>query len=260
MTKWIFTLTLASVLSWTALTSGAVLLQQEAGVFAFEAEDYSSLTGSGWSVITTSGGTQTIPTGSNVVGDALYTHGGGSPSSFATYDLQFTSDGTYYVFTKYSMYDRSNSTPPPSYGNEDSFYLPRDLGIAAATGAGQDNDWYAQHLPSQGHLPAASETPNPNEGQYFYWDMGQFSGDSTAALTFTVTGASVENPLDVTFTIGNREGGVAIDRFVLSTTNYNASINGGNSATLDGIASVPEPSRSLFILLALVALALRRRR
>jgi hypothetical protein len=158
------------------------------------------------------------------------------------------------------MYDRSNPTPPATYGNEDSFYLPRDLGIAAATGAGQDNDWYAQHLPSQGHLPSASATPNPNEGQYFYWDQGQYSGSSTAALTFTVSGASVENPLAVTFTIGNREGGVAIDRFVLSTTNYNSSITAGNSATLDGIASVPEPSRALLLMMALVGVVGMRRR
>lgn len=259
MTKWFLSSMFPLLLAVAPLASGAVLLQQQADVFAFEAESYSSLTGSGWSVISTSGGTQTIPSDSNVTGTALYTHGGGSPGAFATYDLQFTSDGTYYIFTKYSMYDRTNATPPPSYGNEDSFYLPRALGIAAATGAGENNDWYAQHLAPQGHLPSASTTPNPNEGKYFYWDLGQYSGSSTAPLTFTISGASVENPLAVTFTIGNREGGVAIDRFVFSKTNY--SISGGNSATLDGIASVPEPSRALLLTMAVLgAVGMRRRR
>lgn len=232
---------------------GAVLLQQTAGVLAFEAEDYTTLTGSNWSTITTTTGLKTIPDGSNAVGNAVYAHNGGTPNSFVTYNLAFTSDGTYYVFTKYSMYDRAASTPP-GYGNEDSFYLPRVFGLAAATGAGADTDWFTQGLSSQGHLPADSATPNPNEGKFFYWDQGQFSGSSTAPLTFTITGASVNNPVAVTFTIGNREAGVAIDRFVFST------IASGNSTVLDGIASVPEPSRLGFCLLACLGLISRRRR
>lgn len=238
---------------------GATLLQQEAGTFAFEAEDYSTLTGSNWSTISTTAGQKLIPDGSNAVGDAIYANNGGSPTSFVTYDLQFIADGTYYIYTKYSMYDRSTSDPP-SYGNEDSFFIARDFGIAAALGGGADTDWFAQHVPSQGHLPSDSPTPNPNEGLYFYWDEGQLSGTSTSPLTFVVSGASEETPLSVTFTIGNREGGLALDRFVFSTTRLNSDISGGNSTILDGIASAPEPSRGMFLLLALVGLIARRTR
>lgn len=236
----------------------AVLLQQTPGVLAFEAEAYTTATGT-WSTITTTGGQQTLPAGTNAVGSAIYTSSGGSPSSYVTYNLSFTSDGTYYLFTKYSMYDRVSSTPP-GYGNEDSFYLPRLFNQAAALGGGADTDWYTQALPSLGHLPADSPTPNPNEGKFFYWDQGQLSGSSTAPLTYTITGASEANPVTVTFTIGNRETGVAIDRFVFSTTNYNSSISSGNSTVLDGIASVPEPSRAMLLLMGCVALMRRRRK
>ncbi len=239
--------------------AGVTLMQQEAGSFAFEAENYTTLTGTNWSTITTTSGLKTIPNGSNVVGDALYTHNSGSPNAFATYDLQFIADGTYYIYTKYSMYDRSTTTPA-SYGNEDSFYLPAEFNLPAAVGGGADVDWYTQALASLGHQPSYGTAPNPNEGMYFYWDEGQLSGSSTSPLTFVVSGASAENPLSYTFTIGNRESGVAIDRFVLSTTRLNSSITGGNSTTLDGIASVPEPSRTFLSLLALSAMGLRRRR
>lgn len=238
------------------LAQAATLIQQQAGVFAFEAEDYSSLTGSNWSLITTTSGLKTLPDGSNANGSALYAHNGGNPNSFATYDLQFTSSGTYYIYTKYSMYDRATSVPP-SYGNEDSFYLPRDFSIAAAVGGGADVDWFSQHIPSNGNSP----DNNPNEGMFFYWDEGQLSGTSTAPLTFTITGASEATPVNVTFTVGNREGGVALDRFIFSTTRLNSSITSGNSTTLDGIASVPEPSRAVLLLAGgMMALLGRRRR
>jgi hypothetical protein len=252
---------LGSIASFLFISSSfaATLIQSQAGTFAFEAEDYSVLTGSQWSLITTTDGLKTIPEGSNVVGDALYTHNGGSPNSFATYDLQFIADGTYYLYTRYSMYDRTTPTQN-SYGNEDSFYLPRDFGLAADVGEGAEKDWYMQGLSTQGHFPSNTATPNPNEGMYFYWDEANITGTPSSLLTFKISGASVDNPQSVTFTIGNRESGVALDRFVFSTTRLSSSISGGNSSTLDGIASVPEPSRSVLMLAALGACILRRRR
>ncbi|WP_138086970.1 hypothetical protein [Phragmitibacter flavus] len=256
---WILTLVWGAV--QMPSVHAVVLVQQTSGQFAFEAESYTTLTGTGWERITTTTGTKTLPGGSNAVGDALYSRNGGSPSSFATYSLQFIADGTYYVYSRYSMYDIVSGAPsPPGYGNEDSFHIARDLGLAPAIGGGADVDWYAQHLSPQGHLPADSPTPNPNDGRFFYWDEAQLSGTSTNPLTFTITGASATTPVDVTFSIGNREGGVTLDRFVFSTTRLNTSISAGNSATLDGIASVPEPSRAVFSMVALVlAVGIRRR-
>lgn len=243
------------IFSGAHLAQAATLIQQQADVFAFEAEDYSSLTGSHWSVITTTTGLKTLPDGSNVTGNALYAHNGGSPSSFATYDLQFTANGTYYLYTKYSMYDRAASDPP-SYGNEDSFYLPRDFSLAAALGGGVDVDWYSQHLSPNGTTP----NNNPNEGMFFFWDEAQLSGSSTSPLTFTITGASESTPVNVSFTIGNREGGLALDRFIFSTTRLNSSITAGNSTTLDGIASVPEPGRGMLMMVGFVLAFMSRRR
>lgn len=243
----------------TPLSYAATLLQQEAGTFAFEAEDYSVTNNGNWSTISTTSGVQTLPDGSNAIGDAIYNSGGGAITAFVSYDLQFTTDGTYYLYTRYSMYDRTVNDAA-SYGNEDSFYVARDFSIAAAAGAGADNDWYTQALSNQGHRPANNVSPNPNEGEFFYWDEAQFSGSSTAVLTYIVSGASEENPLDVTFTIANREAGVAIDRFVFSTTRLNGTISSGNSAALDGIASVPEPSRALITFLGLGLLLTWRRR
>jgi hypothetical protein len=235
----------------------ATLIQQNAGSFAFEAEDYSTLTGSNWSTISTTTGIQTLPNGTDAVGDAIFTRGG-NLNSFATYDLQFTQDGTYYLYTRYSMYDLVVNDAA-SYGNEDSFFLARDFGIAAAAGAGADNDWLNQGLSNHGHRPANHANPNPNEGKFFYWDEATLSGSSTEILTYIVSGASEDNPLNLSFTISNRETGVAIDRFVFSTTRLNGSISGGRSATLDGIASVPEPSRAVLCLFGLGLLLTRRR-
>lgn len=238
----------------TPLSFAATLLQQEAGTFAFEAEAYTATNNANWSTISTTTGVVTLPDGSNAVGDAIYNSGGGGLSSFVTYDLQFTHDGTYYLYTRYSMYDRVVNDAA-SYGNEDSFYLPRDLSVTATSGGEVDDDWYNQVLSSQGHRPANHADPNPNEGMFFYWDELALSGVSTPH-TYIISGASEENPLDVTFTISNREGGVALDRFVFSTTR----LNGGTNSTLDGIASVPEPSRALLSFTALGFLLIRRRR
>lgn len=231
---------------------GATLLQQEAGVLAFEAENYTSLTGNNWSVITTDSGIKTLPQGTNAVGSALYNNAGGNLNSYATYELQFTHDGEYFLYTRYSMYDRTN---PESYGNEDSFFLPRAFNQPAAPGAGADTDWYVQTLSGRGHNP----TTNPNEGLYFYWDQAQIGANSSDPVhSYTISGASVENPVTVTFTVATREQGVTLDRFIFSTSQY--SMSTGQNAALDAIASVPEPSRALLILVTLGALSMRRRR
>lgn len=240
----------------TVHASGATFLQQEAGVLAFEAENYSSLTGSNWSVITTDSGLKTLPEGTNAVGDALYNHSGGNLNSYATYELQFTHDGEYFLYTRYSMYDRTTpANGSASYGNEDSFFLPESFNQDAVPGVPSGTGWYVQTLSSRGYNPES----NPNEGMYFLWDQAQKgAGSSDPVHSYVISGASAENPVTVTFTISNRENGVALDRFVFSTSQYSTST--GLNSSLDAIASVPEPSRALLTCLALGAVFIRRRR
>lgn len=47
--------------------------------------------------------------------------GGGNHTDVATWEMQFTTPGTYYLYSHFTMYNRDNNT---NYGNEDSIFLP----------------------------------------------------------------------------------------------------------------------------------------
>lgn len=162
-----FTLISLLCLLAAGLSHGAVLVQQNTGNLAFEAEHYDSLSGTGWKTITSSSGVKLLPSGSNAVGGALYGDSG-TLQSFATYNLQFTSDGTYYLYLRYSMYDITNPNDgtAPSYGNEDSFLVAGTFNQNIGTGS-ENVQWFAQHLNAQGRTPPSHANPNPNEGMYF---------------------------------------------------------------------------------------------
>jgi hypothetical protein len=221
----------------------AVLQQMTSGVLAFEAEDFSSLTtgatGSAYSVITTSSGAKNLPAGTEAVGSGLFaSRVGASEDGFVTYQLSFTSNGTYYLYTRYSFFEVSGNN---EYYQEDSYYSPTAFGQAANTSGTWNNE----------SLSVLDYTPNgnPNEGRYFLWDQG--------TSTYTVTGASVDNPFTTTFTVRMREGGVVFDRFVFTTTFQ--TLTAGRSDVLDGIASVPEPARAMLIVLGGMMMVIRRR-
>lgn len=235
-----------------ALLNGATLVQQNPGNLAFEAEAYHTLTGTGWTNISLSSGVKTLPAGSNVIGTAIYANGTGL-SSFANYQMQFTSNGTYYVYARYSMYEITDTV---SYGNEDSFFLPKALNQATSALGGEHVDWYANHVASNGHAP----TVNANEGSKFYWKQGVDSAPSgtPVALVYTITGASEANPVTVTFSVAPRERGFVLDRFVFTTTPV--TLTGGDSAVLNAIASVPEPSRIILLMAGVLGLMAVRRR
>ncbi|TLD70673.1 PEP-CTERM sorting domain-containing protein [Phragmitibacter flavus] len=224
--------------------NAAVLQQQMAGVLAFEAESFSTLingpTGSNFSIITTTSGVKPLPANTNAVGAAIYANrSGGAEDAFATYQLAFTSNGTYNLYARYSFYEVSTNT---DYGQEDSYYSPTAFGQAATT----TGSWSAEFLSFGGYHP----TNNPNEGAFFLWDAG--------LSTYVITGASEADPVMVTFTIRMREGGTALDRFVLTTTPQ--TIANGLSSTLDAMVSVPEPGRAVMVMLGALGLVLVRRR
>lgn len=231
------------------ISSGAVLVQQNASYLAFEAEDYDSLTPStgGWTVVTTTTGPKLLPSDTAAVGGAaLYSQAG--DSSYATYRLQFTSNGTYYLYSRFSFFNRNGDT---SYGNEDSFNLPDVFGQGATAANGEV--WHEQHTGGT----------FPNEGKTFFWDeANKMKTDGANRVpdgvhTYTITGASEATPVEVTFTIRGREAGMTLDRFIFTTTQYNPSTQ---NAILNDFASVPEPSRALLIAMALTMTIMRRKR
>lgn len=222
-----------------------LLLQENPTSLAFEAEDYTTLSSSSYQVITQSSGSNVLPAGTNAAGSALYIHSGAG-NTYATYNLSFTADGIYYLYGRYSMYDR---TDPSSYGNEDSYYTPPAFNLTADSNDITDT----QHLNLQG----ANPTTNPNEGLYFYWDEANTEGTSTPR-TFTIAGASTLAPVAVTFSIRSRENGVALDRFAFITTRQ--TITAGDSVTLNSLASAPEPSGVLLLGSGMMVIFGRRRR
>jgi hypothetical protein len=243
----------ASLLVSAGGLRGAVLLQQQAGYLAFEAEDYSVLTSAAYEVITTTSGTVTLPANTNAQGGALYNHN--APTAYATYNLAFTTDGTYYLYSRYSMFNRTVSTPTDSYGNEDSFYTASAFNLATNTTL---SSWDTQHLNTAGYSPATT----PNEGQFFFWDEANASDVAGLpvpdARTFIIDGASEATPVEVTFSVRIREPGVALDRFAFVDSEQ--TLTGSNSTYLNGLQSAPEPSRALMLLAGLWAVAWRRRR
>lgn len=222
----------------------AVLYQQTAGVLAFEAESDVVLTpgptGSNFSVITSSSGVKVLPVGSNAVGGAIYAHRvATAENGYATYQLAFTSDGTYHLYARYSFFEVSTNT---GYGNEDSYYSPTSWGQAPT----MEGAWNNESLGTYDYHPLTK----PNEGMVFLWDKG--------ASTYVISGASEASPVVVDFTVRVREGGVALDRFVFTTTTY--ALTSNQSAALDEIVSVPEPGKAVLGLLGLLGICVRRRR
>lgn len=245
-------LLLAGSLGSSANLCGAVLVQQQAGVFAFEAEHYDSLTPSSgastWSLITTTSGIKPLPSNTNAKGTGAMILPQSSSSSFITYRLQFTHDGVYNLYTRYAVFDMNADG---GYGNEDSIFIPDAFDQSAST----SGIWHEQFL---------STTYN-KEGVNFTWDLGNgMTGPSDARVstglpqTYTITGASVENPVEVTFTVRGRENGTALDQFIFTTSTY-ALVNDTN-ATLNAIQSVPEPTKALLCLVGFGSVFLCRRK
>lgn len=192
-------------------------------VFAFEAEDFLSLTEnavgeSTWTV------SNTVPGSSG--GEALYASeepsngDGGSVGgqNFVTYDMKFTEPGTYTWFTHMVSVDGGdgNSTPDGDAGNDDSFWAPSDNMDASNTdpgalgsrienfGSGRINaegtnsdplayDWYRN-----GHV-----APHPND------EFGQIE----------VTQSDVDAGTVFSFKVGTREGGMTLDKFAFVAIN-----------------------------------------
>jgi hypothetical protein len=165
----------------------------------------------------------------------------GSTNNYATYNLQFATAGTYYLYTtEWRALDVGGAAPG---GAENSFWIPNAFGVSPDS----PNRFKALSNAGQG-LPSTYDTYA--EANALSW--GKEAQDLTT-LSFTVTAEQVGTPLQ--FTIGTREYGMIVSEFVFTT---NASMS-----RADYQAMVPEPGALTLLtsaLLGLLAYAWRKRR
>jgi len=157
----------------------------------------------------------------------------------ATYYVQFSRPGTYYLYMRFSMFENGGNFA--HYLNEDSFFLPPDFGkdpqndwpIPQPTPSGQSGGYVEGCCGSAGYLffPSVGDPTrvsfqsdtNLFEGNNFVWNdliSSQFMpptvGEAGVPFKYEITPDKVGHPLS--FTIGYREGGTTIDMFLFSTS------------------------------------------
>ena len=155
-----------------------------------------------------------------------------------TYQVQFATPGTYYLYMRFTMFDNAGGNG--NYLSEDSFFLPPDFDKDPQTDwpltdpANGRNGGYCEgccnaagflHIPEVGGGGVrVAHTTDTNEWEgIFHWNdllSSQFltsgvSGEPGVRYKYEVTPGMVGRPLN--FTISYREGGSAIDLFLFST-------------------------------------------
>ena len=154
-----------------------------------------------------------------------------------TYQVQFATPGTYYLYMRFTMFENGGNTN--HYLNEDSFFLPPDfdkdpqtdwplVGPNGQTGGHCEGCCstagflYIPEVGNGGVRVNHSADPAEWEGKFHWNDLlsSQFltsgvSGEPSVRFKYEVTAAKVGHPLN--FTVGYREGGVTIDLFLFST-------------------------------------------
>jgi hypothetical protein len=165
----------------------------------------------------------------------------GSTNNYATYDLQFATAGTYYLYTtEWRALDVGGAAPS---GAENSFWIPNGFGVSPDN----PNRFKALSNAGQGNPTTYDTYADANA---LSW--GKEAQDLTT-LSFTVTAQQVNTPLQ--FTIGTREYGMIVSEFVFST---NASLSRSDYQAL----IAPEPGALTLLtsaLLGLLAYAWRKR-
>jgi len=181
----------------------------------------------------------------------------------ATYQVQFATPGTYYLYMRFTMFENGGNTN--HYLNEDSFFLPPDFDKDPQTdwplvGPNGQTGGYCEgccstagflYIPEKGGGGVRvnhSADPAEWEGIFRWNDLlsSQFltsgtSGEPSVRFKYEVTPGMVGHPLS--FTIGYREGGVTIDLFLFSThTNL---MDQYTQADLDNLFILPKLAISL---------------
>jgi hypothetical protein len=153
-----------------------------------------------------------------------------------TYQVQFATPGTYYLYMRFTMFE---STGNETYLNEDSFFVPPDFDkdpqtewpLSDETG---QNGGYTEGCCDGGYLSIredgvpVSHSEGTEEGRAFWegnfhWNelsSSQFlnpetQGEPRVRHKYVVTENQVGKPLN--WTVSYREGGTAIDLWLFST-------------------------------------------
>jgi hypothetical protein len=261
-------------LLYVASSANAVTVQNPADVLAdgsafllLEAEDFSELGGADPNVgfvavdninpIQTismtadgspvpKGGLDVLAANTNASGGAgIFDQlGGGRHANNVTWELQFTTPATYYLYVHASIY---NSDANTTYGNEDSFFLPPSfnanssddwIGFVGVDSNGRElvgdsnvDGWIPIFNNKQVFSAGLAEVHNSTDEDFwdgqFHWMFADFAIDSDANGSYIGDiGIAIEYPVseaDVgkvqTFQISSREHYGAIDAFVFSTSN-----------------------------------------
>src|SRR5438046_2405333 len=177
-------------------TSNAVVIVQPAAAtfVAFEADSTATIiagTPESWvstNDVAASGGTALYASGANSTGN--------SPHSFAQYSIRFATPGTYYLYYRWKA-DAARTGGDVFTAN--SSQIPNQFGAYSTPG-----DLTPFHVSASN----GSQAPTNNT---FYW---QGEADPN---TYTVNPADVGAAAPLVFTVGTREAGMVIDRFILST-------------------------------------------
>jgi hypothetical protein len=212
--KFITTLSLLFVgLGFSYHSKAAYIQSLNANYIAFEAEGYNNIIrhrgdNDGFNTVevnsfTSDFGSSVLPEDSNfsasangaLLADMRYELD--MKSSTVEYQLVFNTVGTYRLYYRRSLFEKSGSD---SYGGEDSFFYAAEF----------DGDPESEHGSRQSQNTEQDLHPinNPSEGEFFW---------ANTKHDFIVSDEDIGKTL--TFKISDREKGFAIDRFVFSHDN-----------------------------------------
>ena len=135
--------------------------------------------------------------GGKALAIAGMTDNGTSPHSFVQYQIKFAAPGTYNLYYRWKA-DPARTVADQFTGN--SCWIPNEFGALSTPGADAQASF---------HTAAANGTQAPGNNVYDW----QREADTA---TYTVTQAQVDAGVSLVFSVGSREAGMMLDRWVFS--------------------------------------------
>lgn len=194
--KWLAALAAsASLAAGSALHAATIFQGSKNAYVSFEAE----------TAATVINGTQTTwgtaddlaASGGKVLSIGGTTDNGTSPHSYIQYEIKFATPGTYNLYYRWKA-DAVRTVADQFTAN--SCWIPNDFGRISTPGADSQGSF---------HTAASNGTQAPGNNVYDW----QREADTA---TYTVTQEQINAGVPLVFTVGTREAGMFIDRWVLS--------------------------------------------